>query len=114
VQISTKASFFEMFRSELKDFRGGVNKLRQDTHYEGLVGKHDDLILSVAQSIWFSEQFIRPPEKSFEVPTKAICYGDDMLDKANAALGFIPGQDDEQEARGSWLPAGRGYIRMRY
>lgn len=75
VQVSTKASFYGMFRGELKDFRGGLNKLRNDTSYEGAIGKHDDLIMSVAQAVWLAEMFIRP-RRRFRVPEVASFHID--------------------------------------
>ena len=81
LQISTKASFWGLFRSELKDFRGGLNKLRQDSKYEGAIGKHDDLILSIAQATWMADMLIKP-RRYFKVPPVAsFCVGQGVSDE---------------------------------
>lgn len=94
--MPAKASFASIFSGELRSFRGEISKMGK-LRFEASEGEHDDLIFSVCQACWFAETFIKP-KKSFKAPTIAICYGNDLLDEANAALGFIPGQDDEPQS----------------
>lgn len=68
-----KASFEELFKSELRDFRGELGKLGR-VRFEAEEGSHDDLIMSVIQACWFAETFITrkktfiaPPLASFRV-----------------------------------------------
>lgn len=93
VQVSTRASFFGLFKGELKDFRGGVNKLRQDTKYEGMIGKHDDLIMSVAQAVWYGEQFVRQPRR-YKVPGRAVTVGNPNLEDRDEPRGFLRRRPD--------------------
>ena len=64
--MPSKASFAGIFKNELRDFRGEMGRMGS-IKFEAEEGCHDDLVCSVAQSIWFSETFIKP-RRSISVP----------------------------------------------
>ncbi len=66
VLVSSKASFFNPFKTELRAFRGEVSKLGK-AKFEAEEGEHDDLVMSIAQAVWCCEQFVKP-RKPVTVP----------------------------------------------
>lgn len=82
VLISSKASFFNPFKRELRAFRGEVNKLGR-AKFEAEDGEYDDLIMSIAQAVWLGEQFIKP-KKPFVVPPVAAFSSNDFENPGGA------------------------------
>lgn len=80
--MPTKASFSELFKSELRDFRGEMSKAGA-VRFEAEEGCHDDLVMSVAQAIWFAETFIKPRSQE-KAPTQAVAYPNSDLEEANS------------------------------
>jgi hypothetical protein len=54
VQMPANASFLDMFQSELKAFRGEMTSQGR-AKFEAEQGEHDDLVMSVAQAVWWGE-----------------------------------------------------------
>ena len=69
------ASFEGLFKAELRTFRGELGKLGR-IKFEAEEGENDDLVMSVCQSCYFGEQFIKPPRKPFKVPELAAWHID--------------------------------------
>ena len=67
-----KASFEGLFKGELRTFRGELGNLGR-IKFEAEEGKNDDLIMTVCQSCYMGEQFVRPPRKPFKVPEVFTC-----------------------------------------
>lgn len=69
-----KASFEELFKSELRDFRGEMGKMGS-IKFSAEEGSHDDLIMSVIQACWFADTFVKRP-RNFQVPNVASFHVD--------------------------------------
>ncbi|MGV8125843.1 MAG: hypothetical protein ACP5PV_01355 [Methanothrix sp.] len=105
--MPSRASFATIFSSELRSFRGEISKMGK-LRFEAAEGEHDDLIFSVCQACWWAEEFIKP-KRTFRVPSRAAAYPNPLLEAA--AIGQLPGQDEELEHWLEVLPG--GVIRMR-
>ena len=66
VQMPSRASFLGMLQSELRAFRGEMSSQGR-VRFEAMQGEHDDLILSVAQAVWWADSRPRP-QKPFVQP----------------------------------------------
>ena len=55
VLMPSGASFLDMFQGELRAFRGEMSAQGR-AKFEAEQGEHDDLVMSVAQGIWYGEQ----------------------------------------------------------
>ena len=64
-----KSSFESLFKAELRVFRGELGNLGR-IRFEAEEGKNDDLVMSVCQSCYIGEQFVKP-RKPFKVPPVA-------------------------------------------
>jgi len=54
VLMPVGASFLTMFQSELRAFRGEMSAQGR-ARFEAETGEHDDLVMSVAQAVWWGE-----------------------------------------------------------
>ena len=54
VLMPSSASFLDMFQGELRAFRGEMSAQGR-AKFEAEQGEHDDLVMSVAQAVWFAE-----------------------------------------------------------
>jgi hypothetical protein len=81
------ASFEGLFKAELRDFRGELGRLGR-IHFEASEGKNDDLICSVAQSVYFAEQFIKP-KRVFKAPTVVAFDSNDFEYPGGAVGAFL-------------------------
>ena len=59
VQVPANASFRDLLVNELKAFRGHMSSQGR-ARFEAEQGEHDDMIMSVAQAVWWAET--RPPK----------------------------------------------------
>ena len=59
VLMPSKASFLNLFRTELLAFRGEMSSQGR-ARFEAAQGEHDDLIMAVAQAVWWAESRPKP------------------------------------------------------
>lgn len=59
VQMPSRASFLGMLQAELRAFRGEMSSQGR-VRFEAEQGEHDDLVLSVAQAVWWGETRPKP------------------------------------------------------
>lgn len=55
VKVPSNASFWPLFEKELKAFRGEMSAMGR-AKFEAAQGEHDDLVMAVAQAVWYGEQ----------------------------------------------------------
>jgi len=96
VLMPSTASFLSPFQKELRAFRGEMSS-RGRVRFEAEQGEHDDLVLSVAQAVWWGET---QPEE--------IVLGEDLI---TGDLGYIPGRGFFEASCGL-SPGDRGYSGM--
>ena len=66
VQVPATASFLPILEAELKAFRGAMSAQGRAT-FEASQGEHDDLVLALAQAVWYFEKYspVRIPKLVF-------------------------------------------------
>jgi len=70
VLMPSSASFLNMFQGELRAFKGEMSSMGR-ARFEAEQGEHDDLIMSVAQAVWWAESRPKPqPPLVLPMPTK--------------------------------------------
>lgn len=74
VQMPAGASFLDMFQTELKAFRGEMTSQGR-AKFEAEQGEHDDLVMCVAQAVWWCEHAAPKPigPLVFSGATKESC-----------------------------------------
>jgi hypothetical protein len=74
--MPANASFLDMFQSELKAFRGEMTSQGR-AKFEAEQGEHDDLVMSVAQAVWWGEHASPKPTGplNFAGATKPPTFG---------------------------------------
>lgn len=80
-----QASFESLFKGELRAFRGALGNLGR-MKFEAEEGKTDDLVCSVAQSVWFAEAFIKP-RRHLQPPPVAAFNSNEIDRMAEAGYG---------------------------
>ena len=73
VLMPSNASFLDMFQRELRAFRGEMSAQGR-AKFEASQGEHDDLVMAVAQGIWFAEHN-KPKIYTFTAPAHISSYG---------------------------------------
>ena len=77
VLMPSGASFLDMFQSELRAFRGEMSSNGR-AKFEAAQGEHDDLVMSVAQAVWWCEKHPASPASEWfppeEVPVGCSSY----------------------------------------
>lgn len=103
LKISWKLKLAKVLSGEMLNFKWKFNAATaHDSYGAWREGDHDDLLLAVSMAAWMGER--SRSRSTFKAPTVASCYGNAMLDEANASLGPIAeGQEPEQE---EWMPRG--------
>lgn len=61
VLMPSNASFLGIFQNELRAFKGEMSAQGR-ARFEAEQGEHDDLVMAVAQAVWYGEQY-EPPMK---------------------------------------------------
>ncbi|MFA5378346.1 MAG: hypothetical protein WC455_21510 [Dehalococcoidia bacterium] len=79
VQMPANASFLNMFQSELKAFRGEMSSQGR-ARFEAEQGEHDDLVMSVAQAVWWGEH-------ASPKPIGPLVFGGAVKTSINSATG---------------------------
>ena len=59
VKMPAAASFLDLFNSELRAFKGEMSSQGR-VRFEAEQGEHDDLVLAVAQAVWWGETRPKP------------------------------------------------------
>ena len=70
VQVPATASFLPILEAELKAFRGAMSAQGRAT-FEASQGEHDDLVLALAQAVWYFEA-----HKPASIPPMVFSGGD--------------------------------------
>jgi len=76
VQVPATASFLPILENELRAFRGQMSAQGR-ARFEAEQGEHDDLVMALAQAVWYLERYApKPlPALSFSGGTKAPAWG---------------------------------------
>lgn len=76
VQVPANASFLPMLQTELEAFRGSMSAQGR-AKFEAVQGEHDDLVMALAQAVWYFEQHgpKEMPKLSFGGATKPCAWG---------------------------------------
>jgi len=70
VLMPASASFLDMFQNELRAFRGEMSAQGR-ARFEAEQGEHDDLVMCVAQAVWWGEQRVEPTILDFSAFTRS-------------------------------------------
>lgn len=76
VQVPATASFLPMLQTELEAFRGSMSSQGR-ARFEAEQGEHDDLVMSLAQAVWYFERHgpKQMPKLAFGGAVKPCAWG---------------------------------------